>query len=99
MDDVWVCIAHGRFIPCRKDGEHRWSKNPYWVKAVRDYQNSPIDDLTWEPAWEHHQKMWVRRTRTWWEVGCQCCGRIVHEDWSWRWAFGAALEHARFKHS
>jgi hypothetical protein len=48
-----VCIAHGAFIPCRKDGEHRYTANPYWVKSVRDYQNSTIDNLTWEPAWEH----------------------------------------------
>lgn len=47
-----VCIAHGRFIPCRKRGEHRYTENPYWVKAVRDYQGSPVEGLTWEPAWE-----------------------------------------------
>lgn len=45
------------------------------------------------------QKMWVRRIRQgWWETGCQCCGRIIYEDWSWRWAFGAALEHANSRH-
>lgn len=49
---MMVCIAHGRFIPCRKDGEHRYTSNPYWVKSVRDYHESPITDLTWEPAWE-----------------------------------------------
>jgi len=51
-DSPTVCIAHGRFIPCRKDGEHRYTANPFWVKSVRDYQESPIADLTWEPAWE-----------------------------------------------
>ena len=49
--DLRVCVAHGAFIPCRKDGEHRYTSNPYWVKAVRDYQTSPIENLTWEPAW------------------------------------------------
>jgi hypothetical protein len=48
-----VCIAHGRFVPCRKQGEHRTTDNPYWVKAVRDYQCSPIEGLTWEPAWSN----------------------------------------------
>lgn len=47
-----VCIAHGRFIPCRKTGQHRYTSNPYWVKSVVDFQGSPIQDLTWEPAWE-----------------------------------------------
>lgn len=47
-----VCIAHGRFLPCRKSGEHRTTANPYWVKSVRDYHTSTIADLTWEPAWE-----------------------------------------------
>jgi hypothetical protein len=51
-DAPTVCIAHGRFIPCRKGGSHRYTSNPYWVKSVRDYQGSPIDGLTWEPAWE-----------------------------------------------
>ena len=51
-DAPTVCIAHGRFIPCRKAGEHRYTANPFWVKAVRDYQESPTEDLTWEPAWE-----------------------------------------------
>lgn len=51
-DAPTVCIAHGRFIPCRKDGEHRYTPNPYWVKSVRDYQESPIPNLSWEPAWE-----------------------------------------------
>jgi hypothetical protein len=47
-----VCIAHGCFVPCRKDGEHRLSVNPFWVKSVRDYQGSADQSLTWEPAWE-----------------------------------------------
>lgn len=51
-DEPTVCITHGRLIPCRKGGDHRYTSNPYWVKAVRDYQGSPIEDLTWEPAWE-----------------------------------------------
>lgn len=51
-DAPTVCIAHGRFVPCRKDGEHRTTQNPYWVKSVRDYHDSPIEGLTWEPAWE-----------------------------------------------
>lgn len=51
-DDPKVCIAHGAFIPCRWTGEHRVTGNPYWVKVVRDYHGSLIDDLTWEPAWE-----------------------------------------------
>lgn len=60
LDQMWddeptVCIAHGRFIPCRTiRGEHRYSSNPYWVKVVHDYQTSTIPGLTWEPTWEHH---------------------------------------------
>jgi hypothetical protein len=50
-DAPTVCAAHGAFIPCRKDGEHRYTDNPYWVKSVRDYQGSPIVGLTWEPAY------------------------------------------------
>jgi hypothetical protein len=49
---VKVCIAHGAFIPCGKDGEHRYSENPFWAKSVIDYQTSEISGLTWEPAWE-----------------------------------------------
>lgn len=52
VDAPIVCIAHGRFIPCRKRGDHRYTATPYWVKAVRDYQGSTIEGLTWEPAWE-----------------------------------------------
>lgn len=40
------------------------------------------------------QKMWVRKSGSTWEAGCQCCGRTVYGDWTWRWAMGAALEHA-----
>ena len=45
MGDHWdegpvVCIAHGAFVPCRRQGEHRTTDNPYWVKAVRDYQST-----------------------------------------------------------
>lgn len=50
-DAPTVCVAHGRFVPCRKSGEHRETQSPYWVKAVRDYQGSEIPGLTWEPAW------------------------------------------------
>ena len=49
-DAPTVCIEHGRFIPCRTDGEHRVTDNPFWVKSVRDYQDSTDPDLTWEPA-------------------------------------------------
>lgn len=52
FDEPTVCIAHGRFVPCRKSGEHRYTTNPYWVKSVRDYHGSPIVGLAWEPAWE-----------------------------------------------
>jgi hypothetical protein len=45
-----VCITHGRFAPCRKQGEHTYTTNPFWVKSVRDYQSRPIEGLTWEPA-------------------------------------------------
>lgn len=51
-DGLTVCIAHGRFVPCRKDGEHCYSSNPYWVKSVQDFQASTIEGLTWEPAME-----------------------------------------------
>lgn len=51
VDLPTVCVAHGAFIPCRKRGDHRYTDNPYWVKSVRDYQTSTIEDLTWEPAW------------------------------------------------
>jgi len=52
IDEPTVCIAHGAFTPCRRDGEHRYTTNPFWVKSVRDYQTSDIPGLTWEPAWE-----------------------------------------------
>jgi hypothetical protein len=52
LDEPTVCIAHGRFIPCRTSAVHRYTSNPYWVKAVRDYQSSTIEGLTWEPAFE-----------------------------------------------
>ena len=35
--DLVVCITHGRFVPCRSDGNHHTSTNPFWVKSVRDY--------------------------------------------------------------
>jgi hypothetical protein len=60
-DAPTVCIAHGRFIPCRKDNEHRYTSNPYWVKSVSDYQTSIIEGLTWEPAWERVTPPGVKR--------------------------------------
>lgn len=49
-DALTVCIEHGAFVPCRKQGHHHYSQNPLWVKRVRDYQGSPADGPTWEPA-------------------------------------------------
>lgn len=49
-DAATVCIEHGAFIPCRREGWHYHTQNPRWVKAVRDYQSSTIEGLTWEPA-------------------------------------------------
>lgn len=34
-----VCVAHMRFIPCRKSGEHVYSTKPEDVKAVREFQS------------------------------------------------------------
>lgn len=45
-----VCVTHGRFVPCRKDGEHRHTSDPHWVEAVRAYQTSTDDSLAWEPG-------------------------------------------------
>jgi len=56
VDQPTVCIAHGAFIPCREDGEHRYTDNPFWVKSVREYQTSAIGGLTWEPAWERERE-------------------------------------------
>jgi hypothetical protein len=39
-----VCVTHLRFVPCRKDGEHRTSQHPDAVAAVRAYQDAPADD-------------------------------------------------------
>jgi hypothetical protein len=50
MSEPMVCVAHGRFVPCRKDGEHRYTSNPFWVKSVSDFQTSSIEGLTWEPV-------------------------------------------------
>lgn len=52
-DAPTVCIEHGAFVPCRKAGQHFTSQDPYWVKAVRDYQTSRDPNLTWEPASEY----------------------------------------------
>lgn len=49
-DPPAVCITHGRFLPCRREGVHNVSQNPHWVKSVQDYQSSTIEGLTWEPA-------------------------------------------------
>ena len=49
-DALTVCIEHGAFVPCRRNGFHYETQNPYWVKAVRDYQSSTVEGLTWEPA-------------------------------------------------
>lgn len=59
MTDVeaMVCIAHGRFIPCRKEGQHRLTSDPYWVKSVTDYQLGEGPNMTWVPAWHH--PVWV----------------------------------------
>jgi hypothetical protein len=35
-----VCVTHLRFVPCRKDGEHRTSQHPDAVAAVRAHQAS-----------------------------------------------------------
>ena len=56
-----VCIEHGRFTPCRRDGRHCYTQNPYWVKAVRDYQSSEIEDLSWEPAGSTERGWWSDR--------------------------------------
>lgn len=60
MTDVeaMVCIAHGRFIPCRKEGQHRLTSNPYWVKSVTDYQLGDDPNQTWVAAWSD-SAMWV----------------------------------------
>ena len=61
MFDSEVCVAHGSFVPCRKSGEHRYTSNPFWVKAVGDYHSSDIEDLTWEPAWPVEPKPTSRK--------------------------------------
>lgn len=44
------------------------------------------------------QKMWIRLDRSdmdgWWEVGCQCCGRVITHDSKWSYALDWALGHA-----
>ena len=47
LDTPVVCIEHGCFIPCRKQGGHYTTQDPRWVKAVRDYQSSADDGLAW----------------------------------------------------
>jgi hypothetical protein len=50
-DTPVVCIAHGAFLPCRRQGEHRVTADPRWVKSVREHHQSPHDH-PWVPAWE-----------------------------------------------
>lgn len=33
-----VCLEHGAFIPCRKQGEHRVSSDPRDIELVRYHQ-------------------------------------------------------------
>ena len=40
------------------------------------------------------QKMWVRAQVGWWEVGCQCCGRIIFGLDGWEQAMKVAHLHA-----
>lgn len=42
-----VCVEHGRFIPCRKRGEHFYTDLPYWVARVRDYHADAADGPCW----------------------------------------------------
>jgi hypothetical protein len=37
-----VCLEHGSFIPCRKNGEHRDSSDPVDVEKVRYHQQVSV---------------------------------------------------------
>lgn len=39
---VTVCLVHARFVPCRRDGEHRYSSEPEDITAVSAYQQNEI---------------------------------------------------------
>jgi hypothetical protein len=43
-DAAVVCLAHGRFVPCRGDGEHQDSSDPADVAKVRYYQEMSARD-------------------------------------------------------
>ena len=63
-DALTVCIEHGRFVPCRREVGCYVSQNPYWVKAVRDYQTSTVPGLTWEPALDYAERRLIPPDKT-----------------------------------
>ena len=48
MDALTVCIEHGRFIPCRKAGDHEYTQSVFWVDTVRDYHAGIFGDAPWD---------------------------------------------------
>ena len=65
-DAPTVCIAHGRFIPCRAKGGHGVTQDPFWAKSVRDFQTGTTPGLTWEKVFAQHcQEFNPRHVTSW----------------------------------
>jgi hypothetical protein len=79
-----VCLAHGRFVPCRKSGEHDISSDPAKVGMVRYYQEMSAREQqsAWrEPEYEEETGDWQDRyicmTEQYGDHSLGCGGHIL----------------------
>lgn len=55
VDEPLVCIAHGRHLPCRKDGPHLETSSAEWVWRVQNYHRTD-HDWNWWPSYLFHME-------------------------------------------
>ena len=60
-----VCLAHMRFVPCRRDGDHEISTDPVDVARVNAYhQETPVTEIPTE-SWSRFIKRHLPRVPSW----------------------------------
>lgn len=79
-----VCLAHGRFVPCRKSGTHDVTSEPDKVELVRYYQQMSAREQqsAWqEPEYEEEVADWQDRyiciTEQYGDHSLACGGHVL----------------------
>lgn len=79
-----VCLAHGRFVPCRKQGPHEYSDKTGDVAMVRYYQHMSAREARTpaaEPEYEEETARWQDRylciTEQYGESRLTCGGHVL----------------------